>query len=180
MLGYTQTSGQLMNWGVPGPGPLADDLRQRGPRLHVRRRAAFRHERTRRRPLEPLAAGAPLGRRVRGASLSRLVSKGYVVVTGASTGIGEATARHLAGLGFNVFAGVRKDADAERIAGPRIEPLKIDVTDEASVDAAAAQVTEAAGNTGVAALVNNAGIAVAGPLEFIADRASSSARSTST
>jgi NAD(P)-dependent dehydrogenase (short-subunit alcohol dehydrogenase family) len=95
------------------------------------------------------------------------VSKGYIVVTGASTGIGEATANHLAGLGFNVFAGVRKDADAERIAGQRIEPLKIDVTDQASVDAAVVTVTQAAGNTGLAALVNNAGIAVAAPLEFI-------------
>jgi NAD(P)-dependent dehydrogenase (short-subunit alcohol dehydrogenase family) len=95
------------------------------------------------------------------------VSKGYIVVTGASTGIGEATAHHLAGLGFNVFAGVRKDADGERIAGQRIEPLKIDVTDQASVDAAVVTVTQAAGNTGLTALVNNAGIAVAAPLEFI-------------
>ncbi|MFL5841015.1 MAG: SDR family NAD(P)-dependent oxidoreductase [Thermoleophilaceae bacterium] len=95
------------------------------------------------------------------------MSKGYVVVTGASSGIGETSARHLASLGFNVFAGVRSDADAERVAGARIEPLRIDVTDQASVDAAAAQVGEAAGNVGLAALVNNAGIAVAGPLEFV-------------
>jgi NAD(P)-dependent dehydrogenase (short-subunit alcohol dehydrogenase family) len=95
------------------------------------------------------------------------VNKGYAVVTGASSGIGETSARHLASLGFNVFAGVRNDDDAERVAGARIEPLKIDVTDQASVDAAAAQVAEAAGNTGLSALVNNAGIAVAGPLEFI-------------
>jgi NAD(P)-dependent dehydrogenase (short-subunit alcohol dehydrogenase family) len=95
------------------------------------------------------------------------VSKGYVVVTGASSGIGETSARHLASLGFNVFAGVRSDADAERVAGARIEPLRIDVTDQASVDAAAAQVGEAAGNVGLAALVNNAGVAVAGPLEFV-------------
>jgi NAD(P)-dependent dehydrogenase (short-subunit alcohol dehydrogenase family) len=95
------------------------------------------------------------------------VSKGYAVVTGASSGIGEASARHLAGLGFNVFAGVRNDKDAESIAGARIEPLRIDVTDQASVDAAATQVGDAVGNAGLAALVNNAGIAVAGPLEFI-------------
>jgi NAD(P)-dependent dehydrogenase (short-subunit alcohol dehydrogenase family) len=95
------------------------------------------------------------------------VSKGYAVVTGASSGIGETSARHLASLGFNVFAGVRSDADAERVAGARIEPLRIDVTDQASVDAAAAQVGEAARNIGLAALVNNAGIAVAGPLEFV-------------
>jgi NAD(P)-dependent dehydrogenase (short-subunit alcohol dehydrogenase family) len=95
------------------------------------------------------------------------VSKGYAVVTGASSGIGETSAQHLASLGFNVFAGVRNDADAERVAGGRIEPLKIDVTDQASVDAAAAQVAEATGKVGLAALVNNAGIAVAGPLEYI-------------
>jgi NAD(P)-dependent dehydrogenase (short-subunit alcohol dehydrogenase family) len=95
------------------------------------------------------------------------VSKGYAVVTGASSGIGETSARHLASLGFNVFAGVRNDADAERVAGARIEPLKLDVTDQASVDAAAAQVAEATGNVGLAALVNNAGIAVAGPLEYV-------------
>jgi NAD(P)-dependent dehydrogenase (short-subunit alcohol dehydrogenase family) len=95
------------------------------------------------------------------------VSKGYVVITGASSGIGEACAHHLAGLGFNVFAGVRKDADAQRIAGPRVEPLMIDVADDASVAAAAEQVRGAVAGAGLAGLVNNAGIAVAGPLEFM-------------
>jgi NAD(P)-dependent dehydrogenase (short-subunit alcohol dehydrogenase family) len=95
------------------------------------------------------------------------VSKGYVLVTGTSSGIGEASARHLAGLGFNVFAGVRKSEDGERVAGPRIEPVIIDVTDDASVAAAAETIGAAVGNSGLAGLVNNAGIAVAGPLEFI-------------
>jgi NAD(P)-dependent dehydrogenase (short-subunit alcohol dehydrogenase family) len=95
------------------------------------------------------------------------VSKGYVLVTGTSSGIGEACARHLAGLGFNVFAGVRKAADAERVAGPRTEPVMVDVTDDASVAAAAQTIGDAVGNTGLAGLVNNAGIAVAGPLEFV-------------
>jgi NAD(P)-dependent dehydrogenase (short-subunit alcohol dehydrogenase family) len=95
------------------------------------------------------------------------VSKGYVLVTGASSGIGEATARHLAGLGFNVFAGVRKTEDGERVAGPRTEPVIIDVADDASVAKAAQSVGDAVGNTGLAGLVNNAGIAVAGPLEFL-------------
>jgi NAD(P)-dependent dehydrogenase (short-subunit alcohol dehydrogenase family) len=95
------------------------------------------------------------------------VSKGYALVTGTSSGIGEATARHLAGLGFNVFAGVRKSEDGERVAGPRIEPVIIDVTDDASVSAAAETIGAAVGNSGLAGLVNNAGIAVAGPLEFI-------------
>jgi NAD(P)-dependent dehydrogenase (short-subunit alcohol dehydrogenase family) len=95
------------------------------------------------------------------------VSKGYVLITGASSGIGEACAHHLAELGFNVFAGVRKDADAQRIAGLRIEPLMIDVADDASVAAAAEQVRGAVAGAGLAGLVNNAGIAVAGPLEFM-------------
>jgi NAD(P)-dependent dehydrogenase (short-subunit alcohol dehydrogenase family) len=95
------------------------------------------------------------------------VSNGYVLVTGTSSGIGEACARHLAGLGFNVFAGVRKQADGERIAGPRIEPVIVDVTDDASVAAAADTIRAAVGNSGLAGLVNNAGVAVAGPLEYI-------------
>jgi NAD(P)-dependent dehydrogenase (short-subunit alcohol dehydrogenase family) len=96
------------------------------------------------------------------------VSKGYIFITGTSSGIGEACTRHLAGLGFNVFAGVRKPEDGERVAGPRIEPVIVDVTDDASVAAAAEHVRGAIGNAGLAGLVNNAGIAVAGPLEYIA------------
>jgi NAD(P)-dependent dehydrogenase (short-subunit alcohol dehydrogenase family) len=95
------------------------------------------------------------------------VSNGYVVVTGASSGIGEACARHLATQGFNVFAGVRKEADGERLAGGHIEPLIIDVADDASVAAAAEQVRGAVAGAGLAGVVNNAGIAVAAPLEFV-------------
>lgn len=95
------------------------------------------------------------------------MSKGYVLITGTSSGIGEACARHLAGLGFNVFAGVRRTEDGERVAGPRIEPVIVDVTDGGSVASAAAAIGSSVGNSGLAGLVNNAGIAVAGPLEFI-------------
>ncbi|HYZ27772.1 MAG TPA: SDR family oxidoreductase [Thermoleophilaceae bacterium] len=95
------------------------------------------------------------------------MSKGYVVVTGTSSGIGEACARHLAGLGFNVFAGVRKQEDAERLAGGRIEPVIIDVTDDASVTSAAETIGHSLDGTGLAGLVNNAGVALAGPLEFV-------------
>jgi NAD(P)-dependent dehydrogenase (short-subunit alcohol dehydrogenase family) len=95
------------------------------------------------------------------------VSKGFVLVTGTSSGIGEASARHLAELGFNVFAGVRKAEDGERVAGDRIEPLIIDVADDASVASAAESIRASVGTGGLAGLVNNAGIAVAGPLEFI-------------
>ena len=95
------------------------------------------------------------------------MSNGYVFITGTSSGIGEATARHLASLGFNVFAGVRKQEDAERIAGPRVEAVIVDVVDNDSVAAAVEQIGAAVGNAGLAGLVNNAGIAVAGPLEFL-------------
>jgi NAD(P)-dependent dehydrogenase (short-subunit alcohol dehydrogenase family) len=93
-----------------------------------------------------------------------------VVVTGASSGIGEASALHLEGLGFHVFAGVRKEADAERLrreSAGNVTPLSIDVTDQQSISAAAAQVEQAVGERGLAGLVNNAGVAISGPLEFI-------------
>lgn len=96
--------------------------------------------------------------------------RGHVVVTGASTGIGEATATHLDELGFSVFAGVRKEEDAERIAGLGSEclrPLRIDVTDEGSIRAAEEEVRAATASAGLAGLVNNAGIAVSGPVEHV-------------
>src|SRR5205814_7792003 len=63
-----------------------------------------------------------------------------VLITGASTGIGEATARRLAGSGWRVFAGVRKDADAERLRSAGTTPVIVDVTDRESVSTAASQV----------------------------------------
>jgi NAD(P)-dependent dehydrogenase (short-subunit alcohol dehydrogenase family) len=90
---------------------------------------------------------------------------GTVVITGASSGIGESCALRLARGGFDVFAGVRKDEDAERADAlhERIKPLKVDVSDEASVAAAAQEV----GGGPIAGLINNAGISVTGPLEFV-------------
>jgi NAD(P)-dependent dehydrogenase (short-subunit alcohol dehydrogenase family) len=93
-----------------------------------------------------------------------------VVVTGASSGIGEASALELAKIGFDVFAGVRKETDGERLkteSAGKVIPLSIDVTDQDSIRAAAARVTEAVGERGLAGLVNNAGISITGPLEFI-------------
>jgi NAD(P)-dependent dehydrogenase (short-subunit alcohol dehydrogenase family) len=94
------------------------------------------------------------------------VSRGSVVVTGASTGIGEATAAHLKGLGFDVLAGVRKDEDAERLETRGLRPLKLDVTDAGSIAAARDEIEEACGGR-LAGLVNNAGVAVAAPLEYV-------------
>lgn len=91
-----------------------------------------------------------------------------VVVTGASTGIGRACALRLSASGWWVFAGVRKESDAQslRDEDPRLAPLTIDVTDQASIDAA---VTTVAGEVGprLDGLVNNAGVVVHGPLEFV-------------
>ncbi|HXE43560.1 MAG TPA: SDR family oxidoreductase [Conexibacter sp.] len=93
--------------------------------------------------------------------------RGAVVVTGASSGIGEACARRLAGLGFDVFAGVRKPADGERLAREiqGVTPLTLDVTDADSIAQAARTVGEQTGGRGLAGLVNNAGIAVPAPIE---------------
>jgi NAD(P)-dependent dehydrogenase (short-subunit alcohol dehydrogenase family) len=96
-----------------------------------------------------------------------------VVITGASTGIGWATAKLLLDRGFRVFGSVRKQADADRLRaefGANFVPLLFDVTDEAAVLAAAREVRVALGGETLAGLVNNAGIAVAGPvLELAAD-----------
>jgi NAD(P)-dependent dehydrogenase (short-subunit alcohol dehydrogenase family) len=88
-------------------------------------------------------------------------------VTGASTGIGEATALHLRSLGFSVVAGVRKEADAKRLRARDLTPLMLEVTDPDSVAAAAAEVEALVGADGLAGLVNNAGIALAAPIEFL-------------
>ena len=97
-----------------------------------------------------------------------------VVVTGASTGIGWATAKLLLTRGFRVFGSVRKPADADRLRGEfgaNFTPLLFDVTDEAAVLAAAREVRAALAGETLTGLVNNAGIAVAGPvLELPADQ----------
>jgi len=95
------------------------------------------------------------------------------VITGASTGIGWATAKLLLDRGFRVFGSVRKPADADRLKaefGANFTPLLFDVTDEAAVLAAAREVRAALNGETLTGLVNNAGIAVAGPvLELSAD-----------
>jgi NAD(P)-dependent dehydrogenase (short-subunit alcohol dehydrogenase family) len=85
-----------------------------------------------------------------------------VLVTGASSGIGRASAVRLGRAGWRVFAGVRRDEDADALRREGLEPMLLDVTDDDQVAAAAATI-----GGRLDALVNNAGEALAGPLELI-------------
>jgi NAD(P)-dependent dehydrogenase (short-subunit alcohol dehydrogenase family) len=96
-------------------------------------------------------------------------SRGAVLISGASTGIGRACAEHLDQLGFTVFAGVRRPSDADSLSGSgaaRVRPVMLDVTDGESIATALGTVEEAS-PAGLAGLVNNAGVSVGGPLEFV-------------
>src|SRR5919205_2507747 len=91
------------------------------------------------------------------------MASGTVLVTGASTGIGEAAVLHLKTLGFDAVGAVRKDEDAERLEARGVRTVRIDVTDSDEIAAARDEL----GDVALAGLVNNAGIAVAAPLEFL-------------
>ncbi len=93
-----------------------------------------------------------------------------VVITGASTGIGRACALRMERAGWRVFAGVRKGADGASLraeASERLTPVFVDVTDATSIAAMAAEVRAALGDGGLHGLVNNAGMATGGVLEFV-------------
>jgi len=92
-----------------------------------------------------------------------------ILVTGTSTGIGRACVLHLAAQGYRVFAGVRKPADGEQLRSEAegVEWLVLDVTAIDQVADAVKRISATVGETGLAGLVNNAGIAVGGPLEYL-------------
>lgn len=92
------------------------------------------------------------------------------VVTGVSTGIGRAIAKSLTDAGWRVFGSVRKEKDASEASaalGATFTPLLFDVTDEAAIARGAAQVKAALGGATLGALVNNAGVAVGGPVAYL-------------
>ena len=88
-----------------------------------------------------------------------------IVVTGASTGLGASAARELARQGFHVLAGVRRDSDADAVRSAGVEPVILDITEPAQVQALAERV--AADPRPLRALVNNAGIQVNAPVEAL-------------
>ncbi len=93
-----------------------------------------------------------------------------VVITGASTGIGRACAMHMDRLGWRVFAGVRAAGDAASLqaeSSKNLNPILLDVTDADSIQRTRGMVEQAVGAAGLGGLVNNAGIAYGGPVEFL-------------
>jgi NAD(P)-dependent dehydrogenase (short-subunit alcohol dehydrogenase family) len=93
-----------------------------------------------------------------------------VLITGASTGIGRATALRMDAEGWRVYAGVRREEDAaslREVGSERLIPLILDVTDAGQIAAAAERIAADVGKAGLDGLVNNAGIAVPGPLEAL-------------
>jgi len=102
--------------------------------------------------------------------MQSIIDRGAVLVTGASSGMGRSCALRLVRGGYRVFAAVRKERDAESIREEGIsglQPVILDVTDVSSISRAAQVVGQAMGETGLAGLVNNAGIAVTGPVELV-------------
>lgn len=103
-------------------------------------------------------------------SIGERMTDPFVLVTGSSTGIGKACALHLAKNGFSVIAGVRQMEDAkklERVAGSNLVGIHLDIADSDSIAGAVTKIAEIMGESGLAGIVNNAGISVPGPMEFL-------------
>jgi NAD(P)-dependent dehydrogenase (short-subunit alcohol dehydrogenase family) len=99
------------------------------------------------------------------------MSERSILITGASTGIGEACALHFDRLGWDVFAGVRRDEDGDRLeagSSGRLRSLLLDVTDVASIETAVKEIAGGSGDASLTAVVNNAGIGLGGPVEYLA------------
>lgn len=98
------------------------------------------------------------------------MTNGNVLITGASTGIGAACASKFIQEGFSVYGSVRKPVDADRLSkefGENFHPLLFDVTDEFAIKSTAKELSEKVKGEGLKLLINNAGIAITGPVELI-------------
>ncbi len=94
----------------------------------------------------------------------------FILITGASSGIGQHTAKILLEEGYEVLAGVRSMQDVERLKasfGPKIHPLIIDVTDQHSIELAREQAVKIVGEDSLVAMINNAGIVVSGAVLYV-------------
>ena len=91
-----------------------------------------------------------------------------ILITGASTGIGYGAARQFVQQGYTVFGSVRTQTDADQLQlefGDTFIPLLFDVTDAEAIDRAVQEVTIQLKGDGLGGLINNAGIAIGGPLQ---------------
>lgn len=98
------------------------------------------------------------------------MSDRFVLVTGSSTGIGKACAMQLTRCGFTSIAGIRREEDGKKlelIAGEKVRCVQLDIASAESIWAAVKKIEEICGESGLAGVVNNAGIGVHGPLEFL-------------
>jgi NAD(P)-dependent dehydrogenase (short-subunit alcohol dehydrogenase family) len=90
-----------------------------------------------------------------------------VLISGASTGMGAATARELAGRGYHVLAGVRRESDADALRATNIEPVILDITNPDQIEAAADRIAADPARRPLRAVINNAGIAINAPVELL-------------
>ncbi len=98
------------------------------------------------------------------------MTKPGVLITGASSGIGRTTALHLAACGYQVFAGVRRESDAEalrREVRQGLTPILLDVTDQAQLQALPSVLAAELADGKLYGLINNAGISLTSPLEYV-------------
>lgn len=102
-----------------------------------------------------------------------MINSKSAVVTGVSSGIGRAIAEALMEAGWHVFGSVRSQKDATTVTealGEGFTPLLFDVTDRSAIDQAAKTVKSALNGQKLAGLINNAGIAVAGPIAYLPEK----------
>ena len=102
--------------------------------------------------------------------LSRMNTSKNILITGVSTGLGYGATKELIARGYIVFGSVRKKEDADRLQtelGEKFIPLIFDVTDYAAIDQAVEEVRQKLNGQGLGGLINNSGISVSGPIQYI-------------